>query len=114
MATQLSFGSQLQPIPESTGIALSALEGLVPKERVARSLEYAKKQISHIRTPLTLSWTLFGLGAWSDRPLRAREWILESLHLQGQYGEYNTSLLSLLILAYYASSGFLSALRLAG
>jgi len=108
------FGTPLQPIPESTGIALSALEGLVPKKRVVRSLEYTKKQFTHIRTPLTLSWTILGLGAWSERPQRAREWIQESLNLQSLYGDYSTSLLSTLILAYYASSGFLSAMRYKG
>ncbi|MFC2164259.1 prenyltransferase/squalene oxidase repeat-containing protein [Acidobacteriota bacterium] len=108
------FGTQLQPIPESTGLALSALEGHVPKERVDRSIDYVKKQVAHIRTPLTLSWAILGLGAWSDRPQQAREWIEESLHLQSQYGEYNTSLLSILILAYHASGGFLSAVRLEG
>lgn len=106
------FGTQLQPIPESTGIALSALEGLVPKNRVSLSLEYATEKASQIRTPFSLSWLIFGLGAWSGRPKQAREWIQESLDLQSQYGQYNTSLLSTLILAYYASSGFLSALNL--
>lgn len=108
------FGTELRPIPESTGIALAALEGLVPKKSIAGSLEYAKKQIIPIRTPLSLSWLIFGLGAWSDRPQLAREWIKDSLHLQSQYGAYNTSLLSVLILAHYASSGFLSTLRLKG
>jgi hypothetical protein len=104
------FGTPLQPFPESTGIALSALEGLVLKERVVRSIEYAKKQVLRIRTPFSLSWLIFGLGAWSDRPQRARKWIHESLGFQSQYGAYSTSLLSALILAHYASSGFLSAL----
>jgi squalene cyclase len=105
------FGTPLQPFPESTGIALSALEGLVREEHVVRSIEYAKNQVPRIRTPLSLSWIIFGLGAWSDRPHRAREWIHESLGFQSQYGAYRTSLLSTLILAYYASGGFLSALR---
>jgi hypothetical protein len=108
------FGRQLQPFPESTGLALSALEGLVAKNRVEQGLEYALKQVSSIRTPLSLSWMLLGLGAWSERPPRAREWIKESLDLQSQYGDYNTSILSLLILAHYSSSGFLSAAKQKG
>jgi len=104
------FGTELQPIPESTGIALAALEGLVPQTRIAGSLEYAKKQVTRIRTPFTLSWVILGLGAWSDRPQRARDWIQESFDRQGQYGEYSTSLLSTLILAYCASGGFLNAI----
>ena len=105
------FGTQLQPIPESTGLALSALEGYVPQKHVERSLEYASKQVVRIRTPLSLSWMLLGLGAWSGRPRQAREWIKESLDLQNQYGDYSTSLLSLLILAYHASGGFLSVVK---
>lgn len=105
------FGSHLQPIPESTGIALAALEGLVPEKRISQSLEYAKREVSRIRTPLTLSWMILGLGAWSCRPQKAGEWIQESLDLQFQYGPYTTSLLSQLILATYAARGFFSALR---
>jgi len=105
------FGSQLWPIPESTGMALSALEGCVLKQRIAQSLGYAAEEASLIRTPLSLSWLILGLGAWSIRPALAREWIQESLDRQKQYGEYNTSLLSALILAYYAPRGFLSVLE---
>jgi hypothetical protein len=105
------FGTQLLPIPESTGIALSALEGLVSKKRIVRSLEYAGKKAVEIRTPFSLSWLIMGLGAWSERPRNAREWIQESFGLQNLYGDYNTSLLSLLILAYYAHGSFLSAIQ---
>jgi hypothetical protein len=105
------FGSELKSIPESTGMALAALEGFVPQKKVARSLEYAGELITRIRTPLSLSWLILGLGAWSERPKRARNWIQESLDLQSQYREYNTSLLAMLVLAHYASGGFLSAIQ---
>ena len=62
-------------------------------------------------TPLATAWALFGLSAWSKGPVRAVDWILESLALQEKYGSYDTALLSQLLVAYFTSGelvGFLS------
>ena len=102
------FGKELLPIIVSTGHALCALAGQTAFEVVDLSVNYLKKQIKKIRTPLSLSWSIFGLTAWGSPPLEFRQWILESLYLQNKYGGYNTSLLSQLIVAYYAGGDFLS------
>jgi hypothetical protein len=102
------FGRELQPMPETTGVALSALEGRVPTESVRNSLDYLKNKVRQIRTPLALSWSLLGLSAWGERPREARKWILECLTKQENYGIYDTVLLSLLMVSTFADNGIKS------
>jgi len=105
------FGTELWPIPECTGVALNALSGLVPENRIACSIEYMKASAACIRTPLALAWGILGLDAWDQRPARADEWILESLSLQNRYGVYDTTLLGQLLTAYHARGGILGLFR---
>jgi len=102
------FGNILRPIPEFTGHALSALAGLTELNRVELSLDYLSRKIAQLKTPLALSWSVFGLTAWSYRLPEARNWILDSLALQKRYGIYDTTLLSQLLVAYFTSGGLLS------
>ncbi|MGB5995425.1 MAG: prenyltransferase/squalene oxidase repeat-containing protein [Candidatus Deferrimicrobiaceae bacterium] len=102
------YGQELYPQPENTGIALDALAGSASREDVLRSLQYLAARTERIRTPLSLGWALLGLGAWEARPGRARPWLMESFELQGKYGPYDTTLLSLLLLAYLATGGLAS------
>jgi hypothetical protein len=102
------FGTMLRPSPVGTGHALSALAGLTESSDVELSLAYLARKIEHLRTPLSLSWAVFGLAAWSDRPDEARKWILESLSLQKRYGTYETTLLAQLVVAYFTSGDLLS------
>jgi hypothetical protein len=102
------FGKELPPIPECTGHALCALAGFTEPDSVKRSIDYLKREATRIRTPLSLSWSLFGLTAWSQGPLQARDWILESLALQLKYGTYDTTLLSQLVVAYVKSGNLLN------
>jgi hypothetical protein len=102
------FGKQLRPIPESTGHALCALAGYAEAKDVKSSINYLNHEVVRIRTPLALSWSILGLTAWSNRPVQARDWILESLALQKKYGTYDTSLLAQLIIAYCTTGDFLS------
>ena len=76
------YGQELYPQPESTGMALTALAGQVEKKEIQRSLNYLKSQAVSCRTPLSLGWALFGLGAWGERPPEAKKWIIESLSRQ--------------------------------
>ncbi|MBN1222190.1 MAG: hypothetical protein JXB23_02995 [Candidatus Aminicenantes bacterium] len=105
------FGTELWPIPECTGLALNAMSGLVPKDRILRSLGYMESASTGTRTPLALSWGILGLGSWAERPEGANEWIEESLALQNRYGSYDTTLLAQLVVAYHASAGLLSLFR---
>jgi len=103
------FGKQLMPIPECTGHALCALAGCAETNDAKLSIDYLNHELDRIRTPLALSWSILGLAAWSNRPVKARDWILESLALQKKYGNYDTALLSQLIIAYCASGDFWSS-----
>jgi hypothetical protein len=107
----LVFGRELRPMPESTGAALDALAGYVPKERVQASLEYLKKSASRVRTPLALSWAILGLGAWDERPPDSEHRLAESVSRQSRYGPYTTALLSRIVVAFHAPRGLLSALQ---
>ena len=102
------FGQKLHPMPESTGAALSALAGTVTPQEIAASLAYLKLRVAQVRTPLSLSWSLLGLGAWNERPPDAPEMIRECWQRQERYGEYNTCNLALLLLALEAPAGLLA------
>jgi len=106
------YGQELYPQPESTGMALTALAGKVEKREIQRSLDYLKSQAISCRTPLSLGWTLFGLGSWGERPIETRRWIVEGLSRQKKFGAYGTTLLSLILLAYEAKGGFLETISL--
>jgi hypothetical protein len=99
------FGQQLRPMPENTGMALNALAGRVTEERVKRSLTYLRLQVKSLRTPLSLGWSLVGMGAWGKRPDNSQRRILESLALQEIYGIYDTPLLGLLVVCFFSSGG---------
>lgn len=96
------FGTELHPMPESTGAALAGLAGMVEEREVARSLEYLEAEVDRLRTPISLGWALVGLGAWSRRPSRASVLVERCLANQERYGEYETSALCLLILGALA------------
>ena len=102
------YGQELYPQPENTGIALDALAGSASRKDVLRSLQYLAARTERIRTPLSLGWALLGLGAWEARPGRARLWLMECFKLQEKYGPFDTTLLSLLLLAYLATGGLAS------
>lgn len=102
------FGRELQPLPDYTGIALDALSGLVPIQGIQKSLQYLRRRIQEIRSPMSLSWALLGLGAWGERPGEAWKWLAESWGLQERYGPYATSLISMLLIAHLSPSGLMS------
>jgi hypothetical protein len=102
------FGNILRPIPEFTGHALSALAGLTELNQVELSLDYLSRKIDQLKTPLALSWAVFGLTAWSYRLPEVRKRILDSLALQKRYGTYDTTLLAQLVVAYFTSGDLLS------
>jgi hypothetical protein len=107
---KMTFGKGLRPMPDSTGVALNSLEGSVSKNDIEDSIRYLKIRVKNIRSPLALAWSILGLGAWKERPLEARTWIIESLKLQEKYGDYDTSLLSLLLISLTAPGGIATAL----
>jgi hypothetical protein len=104
------FGKELYPIPESTGLALTALNGSAEIENVQLSIDYLGQEAKKLRTPLATAWAIFGLSAWLNRPDRAVDLILESLALQEKYGSYDTTLLSQLLIAYFTPGDLLGFL----
>ena len=102
---RLVYGAELRPMPENTGLALDALKGLTPRSGLESSLDYLKSRVQSLRTPIALTFSLLGLGAWGERPAAAPAWLAECWQLQEQLGGYDTTSLSLLILASCLSGG---------
>jgi hypothetical protein len=102
----LVYGKELHPFVDTTGIALAALAGHVAKEKIICSLRYLQAQAEKCRTPLSLGWALFGLGAWGEFPSAGLAWLDETLDKQIKYGPYGTSLLSILALAHLCKGDF--------
>lgn len=102
------FGQQLRPMPEVTGIALNALAGRVPLELVEKSISYLKTQMAQLRTPLSLGWSILGLGAWGERPGNIEHFILQCLDQQNDYLPYTTEEISLMLITMKARAGLLS------
>jgi hypothetical protein len=103
------FGTELAPMPESTGLALSALLGVVKEKDVSRSIDYLKGSVETLKTPLSLGWALLGLAAWGMRPRNANALIDRCLNRQGHYGMYDTSLLGLMLVSRKAEGGLIHA-----
>lgn len=99
----LVFDKELEPFPDTTGIALVALTDLCSNADVKKSISYLEGCIDSIRSPHSLSWGILGLSAWDRRPVEADHWIMESLSMQNFYGNYDTECLSLLCLAWYSA-----------
>ena len=101
------FGRELHPMPETTGMALAALGGLVPEKHVGNSLDYLDNYVIRTKTPLSLGWGILGLGAFNRRPAKVEEKLHGCLNRQERYGPFDTTALSLLILALHADEGLI-------
>lgn len=105
------FGQQLRPMPESTGLALSALHGKLEKKTIEKSLKYLQNNIGILKTPLSLGWGLLGLGTWGIPPAGKPELIGRCLKQQRIFGPYNTVQLSLLLTALIAENGIVNLIK---
>ncbi|WP_447969244.1 hypothetical protein [Nitrospira sp. M1] len=99
------FGQQLRPFPETTGMALNALAGRVPRQTVEPSLRYLQERITTLRTPLSLGWAILGLKAWSVSADATQEWIIETLERTSYFGGYDTASFCVLFAASLATEG---------
>ena len=61
------YGTELAALPESTGLALSALSGLATQQDVSRSIALLKDAVETLTTPFSLGWAIMGLSAWGER-----------------------------------------------
>jgi hypothetical protein len=103
------YGTELAPMPESTGLALSALSGLVKNQDVSLSIKQLRDSAETLTTPFSLGWAILGLAAWGERPRNTNALLDRCLTRQGRYGAYDTSLLSLLLIASKAEGGLIHA-----
>jgi hypothetical protein len=108
------FQQELHPMPETTGIALQALAGLVPRERVGKSILYLQSRLTALSTPFAAAWAILGLAAWQERPHDPREQFVGILEQQRTFGPFDTVSLSLLVLAWYCPNGLLATVPSTG
>jgi hypothetical protein len=101
----LVYGKEMYPQPDCTGLALSALAGCIPPPEAGKSLKYLQSQVTRVRTPFSLGWGILGLGAWGKKPGPATAWVTECMSRQEIYGAYDTTLVSLLLLAVESREG---------
>ncbi len=106
-----TFQKEMRPMPECTGVALAALEGLTPRANVAKSIAYLKSQLPSLNTPMSLAWTIMGFHAWREPLDRPREQILRVLARQEELGPCDTVSLSLSLLAYHGDAGLMHFLE---
>ncbi len=98
------FGRPQRPIPENTGQALCALDGMTTRISIEISLDYLFHCLHRVRDPMAVTWMLYGLGMWSKLPLHWKDIVVETLELQEQYGSFDTVLLSQLAAVYFTQA----------
>ncbi len=101
----LVFGKELLPLPECTGIALQALASNTERHSIQKSIDYLLEELPRLHTPISLGWTLLGLGAWGLKPSHTDELVMASLRLQERHGPYSLPSLAILLCAAQASQG---------
>jgi hypothetical protein len=111
VGTTVTFGKQMWPTPEATGLGLQALAGLIPKPMVQNSIAYLRSQLPDLNAPMSLAWAILGLHAWQEPLEHPHERILQVLAWQEQLGPYDTFSLSLLLLARRCDEGLVRSLE---
>jgi len=105
------YGTELEPLPDTTGVALNALRNHVEADTVQSGIAYLSRRVEKIRTPISLGWGLLGLSAWGARPAGAALWAEETLGRQQSTGAFDTDQLALLLVAASTTGGLLSAVQ---
>jgi len=103
----ITFGREMRPAPETTGLSLQALAGLATRAEVERSIAYLQSEVPFLHAPMSLAWAILGLHAWQENVDRYQERILQTLARQERLGPYDTADLSLLLLAWHCSTGLI-------
>jgi len=101
----LVFDQELRPMPLSTGLVLNGLKDQTSQAAIQRSLTYLHSRVPSLPTPHSLGWGLLGLGAWRARPESSPNLIDACLKNQARYGGYDTTSLSLLLVALKSPGG---------
>jgi hypothetical protein len=111
VGTTVTFGKQMWPTPEASGLALQALAGLVPKTAVQKSIAYLRSRLASLKAPMSVAWAILGLHAWGETLEERQERILDALAWQQRRGPCDTFSLSLLLLARYCHKGLIRLLE---
>jgi hypothetical protein len=107
VGSTIVFGQALRPMPENTGIALQALCGLVPRKDIEKSIRYLGSCLERLHTPFTLGWALLGLSAWVEGIPNRQQAIMNVLQRQAKYGPFDTTALSVLLVAHFCEHGLI-------
>lgn len=100
------YGAELRPAPETTGIALQAIAGLVARKEVARSLDYLHSHLAQVTTPFALAWVALGLSAWKEAADCSQR-VQRVFDKWEDKATWDTVSLSLLVLAWRCRNGLL-------
>lgn len=111
VGTTVTFGKQMWPTPEATGLGLQALAGLVPKPAVQNSIAYLRSQLPVLNAPMSVAWAILGLHAWQETLDESHERIVQILARQEKLGPHDTFSLSLLLLAWHCDAGLVRLLE---
>ena len=96
------LGKYLRPMPESTGLALTALAGKVEEAAVENSVNYLEEVLPRMRTPISLGWSLIGLASWNRTPGNGEDLVNVCLERQAVFGAYDTQQLALMLVTLVA------------
>ena len=107
IGSPMVFGQVLRAMPENTGMALQALCGLVPRKDIEKSIRYLGSCVGRLHTPFTLGWSLLGLSAWEEGIAGRHEMIMSVLQRQDECGPFDTTALSVLLVAYSCQRGLI-------
>lgn len=105
------LGNKLRPMPDMTGIALTALSDMIDRKLVENSISNLKEKFIGLNTPRSTSWAVIGLSSWQERPAKSIELIERCWEYQERYGEYDSILISQMIIAAMLSNGFSDLLK---
>ncbi len=103
------LGNELFPMPESTGIALSALSSSVPRKKIEKSIQYLQKKLTELESPISLGWVLMGLNTWGVKLDHKSDLIKKCFDRQKDFGPYSIHELSLLLTAACTREGIIQA-----
>ncbi|MBU4564699.1 MAG: hypothetical protein KMY53_18430 [Desulfarculus sp.] len=105
------FGAELDPMPDATGMALAALQGMVSRDDIQSGLDYLLPEFNQCLTPQTFSWGRLGLAAWGVPIGGIDQKVNRILDRQARLGSYDTSALGQLLVALNAPEGIMGLVK---
>jgi hypothetical protein len=110
----ITLGRVLRPMPETSGMALTALAGLVDRETIQPSFDYLRSEWVEMTTPLSVAWTVLAFRAWGEPLDGAEDRIVQVLDRKRPFRPLGTVALSLLLLAWHVDTDLVGFVRRTG